>query len=251
MRSNSQSFLSATLAAVIFVVFIHSPYSVDALSAAAQTYIANSFAGANVSCDSMLDETNCTLTLNCLWNASNTSATPNGTCFRKTALMTINGTDPGPVRDSWCYEYFPQWFIATVYFLCCLSTGFAIAGMWYNYNYYDVYVTMMDGERLYNRFYFKTSPMNVYLGVLVACSFMLFCATCAYFNDPYLCSYVGFVIVFLIVCLGVPFIGLIVYIVWLVMEYLNRREMHVNLEEYIRPTTQEALPKYNNQVRCF
>eukprot|EP00455_Lapot_gusevi_P002775 TRINITY_DN11142_c0_g1_i2.p1 TRINITY_DN11142_c0_g1~~TRINITY_DN11142_c0_g1_i2.p1 ORF type:complete len:124 (-),score=6.45 TRINITY_DN11142_c0_g1_i2:231-602(-) len=123
--------------------------------------------------------------------------------------------------------------------------------MWYNYKYYDVYVIMMDGERLYNKFYFKTSPINVYLAALVATSFMMFCAACAYFNDPYLCSYVGFVIVFLIVCLGVPFIALIVYIVWCIMEYLNRREMNVNLEEYIKPTTQEALPKYNNQVRCF
>jgi hypothetical protein len=138
-----------------------------------------------------------------------------------------------------------------MYFLCCGSVGFAVAGMWYNYQYYDVYVTMIDGERRYNKFYFQTSPINAYLGVLLATGVMLFAGALAYFNDPYSCAYVGFVFVFLVVSLGVPFVMGVAYGVWLLLEHMNRREMHVNLEEYIKPNTLEAMPKYHNQVRCF
>lgn len=243
--------ITTALLVVVIVALSRTNDGVAALSPAAQIYIANSFSGANISCDTVLNQTNCSLTLGCVWNATNTSATPNGTCLRQASLVVVNGTGQDSIQNSWCFEYFPEWFISILYFLCCAATGFSIAGMWYNYQYYDVYVTMLDGERMYNRFYFKTSPINAYLAVLVITSVMLFGSAMAYFNDPYSCSYIAFSFVFLVVCLGVPLIAGVAYAVWLLLEYLNRREMHVNLDEYIRPTTQEAMPKYNNQVRCF
>lgn len=228
----------------------------DAVSPEALLFIANQYdTNGTSNCSNHFNQTICDMARGCLWNASNnasgTGAVHNGTCEYQTQLPIVNSTGTAVIAKSWCYNYFPEWFSSTLYFLAMLMVGFSIAGLGYHYKYYDVYVTIIDGERLYNKYYFQTSHMNAFLASVVAVSLALFLSVLVYFQNPDACAYVPMTGIFLVVCVGAPFIGACLYLGWYLWEKYHKKILFVDIEQFIRPTTKEALPKYNNQVRCF
>ena len=163
------------------------------------------------------------------------------------ASSSVNVT----VAFPWCHGSFPQPFIATLFFLCMLLVGFCAAGMTYTAYYHNTYTKVIDGERMYNLFFLKTRFIQVFLGTILFFCALLGLSAWVYFIMPDSCFYYYATILFLVFGLGIPGLLIVIYLVYLFIKWYLRVELVVNLEDYIMPTTREALPMLRNNVRCF
>lgn len=151
----------------------------------------------------------------------------------------------------WCAGVFPNPFVATLFFLCMLLVGFCATGMIYLARYYDTYTKVVEGERMYNLFYLETFPIQMLLGVILFFCALLGFGAFIYFVDNNSCFYYYTVILFLLFGCGIPFLVLMIYLTYYLIVYLTKVELKLDLEDYITPTTEQALPNLANNVRCF
>lgn len=233
------------LVLTVLIAFTGGPLGVMAVSNNTQSMI-DSFNSTNSTCPNFTTGQDCNNSYYCYWNWNAS------TCHYKQPLQggqAASGSVFVPV--SWCYGTFAEGFIVFVYFLACLAAGMSIGILFYNYLYHDVYSAVIDGERRFNQFYYKTMPMNIYFALLLASCIFLLVSALVYLTNSTACSYVPAIAIFLVLFFLVPLVLLIIYLVKMFLAWLFRTEQRLNLEEYIRPTTEKALPRLRNQVRCF
>lgn len=188
----------------------------------------------------------CNATTQC-WYNKNTSQ-----CATRVSALQ-NGTVAG-LDTPWCYNYFPQWFIAGVYFVAAFSAGFAGVGLIYSGLYWDVYTRATDtGEVLRNLYYKKTTPIVAYCALILLAAGVMAITSWVNWNHADFCLYVYPVFFFIIALLG-PAIAYPIYLLTkrIVEKCSGRDEVAFDLDKHVMPKTKIALAdKYTCQTRCF
>lgn len=194
-----------------------------------------------------VDTASCNAEPRCYWDAITAS------CALRSAFSS-NLTLGASLEVPWCYRTFSLPFLMSVYGLATLAFGFCLVGAGYLFRYYDVHSRLEDtGQRVFNVYYFKSSPIIIYCVAIVATSGILAVTAYINLNVPANCVYVYFVYIYLVVQLAPCVIYPVYRIVTYLLERMNKQlEARFDLDSATQPRTSTVLADPSrNQIRCF
>lgn len=194
-------------------------------------------------CPNITNPTLCNATTYCVASGS-------GVCGVKPLVVATNRVNV-TVAAPWCRGKFPEPFIALLFFLTLLTTGYCSSVMIYTVHYYKTYSMIIDGDRMFNLFFMRTKSIHMFFGTILFFCLLLGISAWVYYVNPESCFYYFATILFLVFGLCLPVVLVVGYIIYLFIMWYLKEEVVVNLDDYIMPTTKEAMPTLRNQVRCF
>ena len=152
----------------------------------------------------------------------------------------------------WCHGSFPVGLLTACFFLAMLLIGISLIGVVYHAMYYDVYTTVVDGERVYNQVYYNTRWRQMLLcGLLFSSCMFAVTYVVLMFVGMSSCAWYFITIIFLVVCVALPATGGCLYAVLVLVVYITRSVVSLELDDYVMPTSKQMTDRRKNQVRCF